>query len=319
MRLNRLLLVVIPVLLLLTIWIYPFEQESYDVVVILKNRFLTEYWQEVKNGIEKSAENHPVNIEFLSASSESDIEGQIQLVADAIEMKPDAIMLASNDYHQLVDSAMKITSNGIKLVIIDSGINYSGFDSFVATDNYVGGYKAGEQLASLLDEGSTVVLMNYSTGSQTAIEREEGVVQALKDSGKSFMIETYYCYDQVDEASRITEYLLKDNPDIKGMISLNETSSIGVARGIDALELSDTVSLVGYDSSHEELDYLEQGVIDALIVQKPFNMGYLGMETTYQLIEGESVDKLIDTGSKLITIDNMFDKENIDLLFPFTE
>jgi len=291
---------------------------TYEVVVILKNKDLTEYWHEVKHGIEKSSLNHNVKISYLAANSESDIEGQKVLIKDAIEMSPDAIMLASNDYTELVESAYLIKEKGIHLVIIDSGIDYDGYDSFVATDNYIGGYKAGKRLAEQLSGGS-VVIMNYSVGSQTALERENGARDALTDSKKEFVVSTYFCYDQVDEATRITDQIIENDSTIAGIISLNETSSIGVARSIDAFNMADHIEMVGYDSSLEEIKYLEKGVIDALIVQKPFYMGYIGFETTIELIKGNAVDKIIDTGSKLILRENMYEKENVDLLFPFVE
>lgn len=321
---NKRLLRMITIIFILIISVmmvvqYSNSQESHEVIVILKNRFLTEYWHEVKYGIEKSSENHDVTVSFLAANSESDIEGQIDLIHDAIEMNPDAIMIASNDYTELVDAAKDITSNNIKLVIIDSGIAYDGYDSFVATDNYVGGYKAGEMMASKLNSGDHVSIMNYSVGSQTALERENGAKDALIESNKNIVVTTYFCYDDVDAAERITTQFIENNKEIKGIISLNETSSIGVARAIDELNLYLEVDVVAYDSSKEEIEYLEKGIIDALVVQKPFNMGYIGMETTIKILNNKPVEKMIDTGSKLIVKETMYDKENVDLLFPFVE
>lgn len=307
------------ILLLITGYMLSLKQESYDVIVILKNRFLTEYWREVKFGIETAKENHDIKVSYLAAESESDVEGQKLLILDAIESKPDAILLAANDFSELADHGKMITDAGIKLIMIDSGIDYEGVDCFVATDNYLGGYQAGEKMASLVEENAKVMIMNYSRGSQTAIDRQNGAVKALEDSNKNIEYTTYYCYDDIDEASRITSYVIEDSGNISGVISLNETSSNGVARSIDELGLLDDVHVVAYDSSKEEIQFLEKGVIDALVVQKPFNMGYVGLEVAVKVLNGENVEPFIDTGSKLILRENMFDKENVDLLFPFEE
>ena len=76
---------------------------------------------------------------------------------------------------------------------------------------------------------------------------------------------------------------------------------------------------MGIDSSLESIQFLEAGVMQGLVVQKPFNMGYLSVEKAVQLLEGVQVERNIDSGSKLITRENMYTDENQKLLFPFKD
>ena len=64
---------------------------------------------------------------------------------------------------------------------------------------------------------------------------------------------------------------------------------------------------------------MEAGVYEALAIQKPFNMGYLGVETAVRAARGERVEENIDSGSELITKENMYTEENQKLLFPVAE
>jgi len=74
--------------------------------------------------------------------------------------------------------------------------------------------------------------------------------------------------------------------------------------------------LIGFDNSPPIIQFLENGVIQAIIVQKPFNMGYLGIKSAVDTINGTAVDAVIDTGSVCITRDTMYTSENQKLLFP---
>ena len=67
----------------------------------------------------------------------------------------------------------------------------------------------------------------------------------------------------------------------------------------------------------EEIQLLEEGIFDAIVIQKPFNMGYLGIETAVRAARGRDVETYVDSGSELITKENMYSEENQKLLFPF--
>ncbi|MGA2380308.1 MAG: substrate-binding domain-containing protein, partial [Spirochaetia bacterium] len=82
---------------------------------------------------------------------------------------------------------------------------------------------------------------------------------------------------------------------------------------------SGTIALVGFDNSFGVLKYLERGIIRNTVVQKPFNMGYLGIQAVADLVSGKKPPRFINTGSVDITVKNMFLPENQKLLFPVTE
>ena len=76
--------------------------------------------------------------------------------------------------------------------------------------------------------------------------------------------------------------------------------------------------MVGFDNSVEEIQLMEEGVFQGIIIQKPFNMGYLGIEQAVNLMNGKSIEKNLDSGCKLINRNNMYEEENQRLLYPFT-
>ena len=76
--------------------------------------------------------------------------------------------------------------------------------------------------------------------------------------------------------------------------------------------------MVAFDCNVVSVGMLETGEVDALIVQNPYAMGYLGVENAYNLINGQSIEKKeVDTSLMIVTKENMYDDESQRLLFSF--
>ena len=238
-----------------------------------------EFWQIVIAGTESACSEEGAILNVYGPQLENDVDSQIEIINNIIPLKPSALILAACDYNRLVPVVNKIDENQIPLIVIDSGINSDIPLSLIATDNIAAGEKAGLKMLELLSAGDHVIIMSYVKGTATA-------------------------------------KVLKENPGIKGIIALNDPTTIGVARILKQYNFEDKIQLVGFDNSLEEIDYLEEGIIKALIVQKPFNMGYLSAKAAINSIRGKKVQKRIDTSAGLITSENMYSEENQKLLFP---
>ena len=113
--------------------------------------------------------------------------------------------------------------------------------------------------------------------------------------------------------------MIQAHPDMNFIFGLNEYSAVGAARAVKAMGLEHQITMVGFDSSLEEVEMLEAGVFDAIVVQRPMNMGYLGVSMAYQISLSTEMPQDIDSGSVLITSDTIYTEENQKLLFPFRE
>lgn len=107
-----------------------------------------------------------------------------------------------------------------------------------------------------------------------------------------------------------------DETGIRLIYATNTNTTLGACQAIDKLNLADTVSVVGFNSSEEELAYLKTGVLDATIVQNPYTMGYLGVTYAKKLVDGDKITKNINTGVTLLTAENINDDYIQILLYP---
>jgi ribose transport system substrate-binding protein len=139
----------------------------------------------------------------------------------------------------------------------------------------------------------------------------------MKKHPKIKLLTTKYSDGDKLKALSITQDIVTANPEIKGVYGTNEGSAVGVGRAISEMGKSDSIAVVGVDSSAEEVELLKEGAIDAMVVQDPFNMGYTAVKTAIAAAHGETVEKRIDTGSTVVTLDNLETEEVQKILYPF--
>ncbi len=291
-----------------------------EVVVVLKTTGPhMEFWQIVRAGIQAAAAELNVEPQIVGPRFERDIDRQIEILAAVVEQEPDAILLAASDYNRLVPYAEAAARKGITVVTLDSALNSELPVSFVATDNVAAGAEAGREINRLVPEGRLIAIISHVRGVATAIDREAGVLQELTNRPAEHILGPYYSQNDLELSYNTTVNLVQRYPDIGGIVALNENSTVGAGRAIRDLGLQEQISLVGFDNSKEEIEFLEDGVVKALVVQRPFNMGYVGIDTLVRAVRGQSVEPVIFTDAVLVRKEEMFTEENQKLLFPIVE
>ncbi len=330
MRINRRrlmwLAVVVVVAVALVLLVPPLVRSFTEppggerVIVVLKTIGPhMEFWQIVRAGIQEAATEFNLDPAIVGPRWEREVDRQIEILQNVIAQSPDAILLAASDYNRLVPLAELAAEKGITIVTLDSALNSDVPVSFVATDNVAAGTKAGAEIDRLVAEDLPIAVVSHLPETATAIDREAGVRQALGHRDSAHILPTFFSENDTDRAYEYTRRLVQEYPNLGGIVALNENSTVGVARALRDLDAHDRVGLVGFDNSQEEIRFLEQGVIRALVVQRPFNMGYLGIRTVAEALRGRRVDPVIHTGSVLVRQDEIFTEENQKLLFPLIE
>ncbi|MEF9840097.1 MAG: substrate-binding domain-containing protein [Lachnospiraceae bacterium] len=288
-----------------------------EVIFISKNVDDSDFWSSLIAGAHMAAEEYNIDLTVTAPEQEENYTEQNELIRKAIKQKPDAIALAPSDYAKSAEAAQEITDHGIKLVLIDSIVKGEPADAIVATDNYKAGMTMGKWITRECKEVCQIGIISHVKGSSTAIEREKGLRDGLGSLEKD-IAQVVYSNSNYSQAYDVTKTLLLEHPEINVLAGLNEYSTVGAARAIKDMGLSHKVKIIGFDNSIEEIELLESDIVDGLVIQKSFDMGYLGIQTVAKLVNGEQVNSIdIDSGSKLILKENIYTDENQKLLFPF--
>lgn len=275
-----------------------------------------DFWMDTIHGAQSAAKEFQAELTIFAPEVESDSIAQIGYIRKAIEQKPDVIAISPILYSDMTEEIEKITEAGIGLVLIDSRIDKSLEACYVGTDNIHAGIALGRKMAQFVEEDTKIAVVAHVKGASTAMEREQGMREGLGDA-EGRIEEMMYCNSDYDKAYALTKEMLGRRDDINMVAGLNLYSIIGAARAVDELGQGGKVRVIGFDNDKKGIEYMEGGVIDALVVQKPFNMGYLGIEAAVRVAQGEEVEKVIDSGMEVITPENIYTEENEKLLFSF--
>lgn len=290
--------------------------ESKINIAIVSKGYQHEFWKTVEAGTKKAAEEFNVNTYFVGPERESEVAKQVEMVENAINKESDVIAIAATDANGMKAVADKVVKAGIPMVTFDSDIAGNVANSFIATDNVAAAYKAGEEMARRLNGKGKVAIVAHVAGTSSTIQREKGFRDALAKYPGITILNTQYSDGDRAKALAITQDFLTANPDLAGIFGSNEGSAVGMARGVEESGRTGELVAIGFDASLDMITFLDKGILSAMVVQDPFNMGYLTVKIAVQLLNKEPTEKVYDTGSKLITKDNMATPEMEAILYP---
>ncbi|SDS08556.1 monosaccharide ABC transporter substrate-binding protein, CUT2 family [Paenibacillaceae bacterium GAS479] len=299
------------------LWKEPPASSAEKIVLIMKtNDINNSYWQTVHSGALAAAKELKVPLELFGPIGAENPEDQRLLLKKAIASKPAAIVLAPIREDLMVKEIEASRQAGIKLIILDTPLLELDYDSYVSSDHIEEGRQAANRLGPGQVRKPVFALITSDESSTVSSQRTEGVQEVLSP-GKAFNLGTYRIGMSEEQAYWTVKSLTIAYPDITGVIALTDVGVTGAARALADVGLTHSVKLIGFDSSIPEIQLLERGQMHALIVQNPFNMGFLGVQTADSLIRERNVSKMVDIPSTTITTANMYEPENQKLLFPF--
>src|ERR1044072_5426907 len=323
MRKFIFLLVVLSLLAACTNGPAPNTKKKLTIAVIPKGT-THEFWKSIHAGSikaanELTAQGTEVEVIWKGPLREDDREQQIQVVEGFAAQGVSGIVLAPLDNRALVRPVADAKSAGVPTVIIDSGLESDEFVSFVATGNRKGGTLAADRMGQLLNGKGKVLVLRYAEGSASTTEREEGFISEIKQKfpGIELVSTNQYAGATRDTAKRASENLLNTYGDqVQGIFTPNESSTAGMLLALQDIGKAGKISFVGFDSSQTFIDALNANQLHGIVVQNPFNMGYLGVKTMVDSLQGKQVEKKIDTGVMLVTKENLETPEVKTLLHP---
>lgn len=298
--------------------------QTLNIAVVPKGT-THEFWKAIHAGAikaerELTAAGTPVRVIWKGPLKEDDREQQVQVVENFVGQRVNGIVLAPLDSRSLVAPVETAVRGKIPVVIIDSGLQSKAYSSFVSTDNREGGRIAARELGKLVGGKGNVILLRYAVGSASTEEREEGFLEVMKrDFPEIRLVSTdQHAGATRDTARRAAENLLnRHGRTLNGVFTPNESSAAGMLLALrDAGLAGGKVKFVGFDSGETLNAGLQAGDIQGLVVQNPFNMGYLGVKTMVAIIKGESAPAMIDTGVGFLTRENFNDPKLAEIVNP---
>lgn len=294
-------------------------QQPYIAVICKGSQH--EFWKTVEQGAMDAGEELNLKISFDAPEDESQIDVQIDMVEQAIKDNASAILLAPLDTDKLNTVIEKAAKQGIAVLTLDSDVTTNARVATIGTNNQNAGAIAARNAATLMNGKGQIAIIGHVEGAQTAVERTEGFINEIKQnySDSISIVGLDYCNGDREKAKEIALAFITRYPDLTCLYGTNEGAADGIADAVSQMHLEGRITVVGFDSSDDEIAYLEDGAIDGMIVQNPYNMGYLGIRYLYKALNGVDIEQQIETGATFVNRENLSDEDTQWLLYPLND
>lgn len=301
------------------------EAEPIDVAVLVKS-FDSESWQYMLTGARNAADDSEgkIVIKEYGASSEADIEGQVSVLEDIIVSMPDAIVITPSDSDAVVAALEEAHAAGIKIIVVDTAVNTTAYDVFMANDNYAGGVLMAEKLVEYITAAGkelkgTVGIVS-AVPVQTVYDRDDGFIDKLNELAPEIkVISEQYVDNDMQKSMDLTNDFISTYPDLIGVYGDNNVTGSGIALALAEAGMQGEVFGVAYDGNPEEIAGIKDGSLSAILVQDLYNWGYKAVNFAADLVMGNDLgleNNYYNTGVTLVTLDNIDAEEIQDVLDP---
>ena len=268
----------------------------------------SDFWENMKKGAADGGEEMLCNITFAVPDDPSP-EAQAALIQEAVDKKTGAIIVAPSDRDQLTDQLRAANDAGIPVVAVGSEVSYSGErTAVVGPQNGSAGAIAGRRAEEIVPEGGRFAVIGSTESDTDCQERAAGFIRYLESSSKaSFTFSaSKYCDGDADKAKELALELMEQDPDLTLILGASDNAAGGICRAVKEKGLTSKISVIGFGASDEEIGFVREGLLAGIMVQNPYNIGYLGVRNCMKLLSGQTVPQFIDTGF------NFVDKSNIN-------
>ncbi|MDO5785546.1 MAG: sugar ABC transporter substrate-binding protein [Eubacteriales bacterium] len=286
--------------------------DSYNVGFIVK---LTDgHFSKVIAGAEAYAEEHPnVNVDILSPTSATAYDEQVNMIETCLSDDSKSAIVISPLQS---DSAATLVANTDKTIVAcDTDFTSEKKSTFVGTGNKDAAKEGGkaaveEAIARGAKKGEvTAVILTGVQGDETHDARMEGYTEGIEEAGGK-VLEVQYCDAVADKAANAMEAIvLKYADGVDVVCCTNDDMVMAASKAMkDAgnAAYDDTV-LCGFDGNQAALQAVKDGEIAMDVAQEGYQMGYKAVEAAINIIEGNSVESFIDSGSTIVSADNVDD------------
>jgi len=261
------------------------------------------FWQTIHAGANKAGRETGMEILWNAPLTETDYNGQLEIVDSMINRHVDAIALSPIDKKAMVNAVERAVKQGIPVIIFDTGVDTDVFTARVATDNYGAGEMAAVRMSQILGGKGKVIMVACQPGATSSIAREAGFEDAIRKSPGIEIVDKRFGWSDFAKSLQVAENMLTAHPEANGVFASNETGSVGASQAVKARQRK--LTLVGFDFSPTLLEDLKNGVFDSLVIQDPFRMGYETVMLAVEKLQGKTPKKMNALPPRLITKDNL--------------
>ncbi|MCD8138490.1 MAG: sugar ABC transporter substrate-binding protein [Planctomycetaceae bacterium] len=249
-----------------------------------------------------AAEAAGFEMRINAPDAETEVDKQISILETFIEQGVGVIITGPCSATAIVDTIKMADAKGIPVFLIDSGADESPYVSFVGTNNYEGG-KIGARWIGENVKGEVAILDGFS-GNDATTQRYKGFMEEIANYPDVKIVASEYANCELAKGMEVTKNFLTAYPNLRGIFAVNDNMAIGAGNAIAASGRRADIKICGFDGQPSAAQDIIDGNIDATIAQKPATMGRLTVEQIIKHLNGEQVQRIVDTGCDVVEVGN---------------
>lgn len=285
------------------------KQEYREISIVVRGKD-TNSFETIRQGVEQASNDLRVDASFITLSKDNDVEEQVAMVEREVNNGAQAIIISAADSNRL-RSILETVTDRVPVISIESPIHSSKVKSYITGDNYLMGKDLGGEIVRRGCSEKSVMIIDSSTNCENITKRREGVLDAMRYSGAVVSLMEVL----VDSPNTLEDlsYILSSS-DI--VIAL-EPTILEKAAVLLSNQENPTTRLFGIGSTGKITTFLEKGIIETIVAQNGFNIGYLSVQAAVDALEKKEVQNAITVEHMLITSYNMYSTKSQRMIFPF--
>lgn len=275
------------------------------------------FFMSIHAGALDAARDFSVDILWNGPREETEFSRQIEIVDSMVAQRVDALAISATDHTALVAPVKRAMDAGIPVTVFDSGLDLTGYVTFVATDNYGAGVIAARQLAGLVNGKGKVAELMHKPGGMSTGDRERAFEATMAKEFPSIqLVDRRYGMADRAKSRDAAENILTAHPDLDGLFASAEANSLGAMQAIKVRGLSGKIKLVTFDFSDEHVAALKDGTINVMLVQDPYRIGYEAVHSLVMKLNGQTPPVQMDLKARVIVKQDLEKPDVQALLFP---
>lgn len=279
-------------------------------IALVLNRQNDPFYISLVKGAQAKADELGVKL-IYQAPAEQSVENQTAVLNSVMAQRPDGLLFSAADAAAMSAPVKQIFAGGVPVIAIDTDVaDTSARHMLIGSDNKALGLAAAEAMSQLLGGQGTVGLLTYQPGVQSVDDRNAGWLEGIAKVPGFTDAGIEYAGLDVAEYERKAAGVIARTPGIGGFYTTWSNAALGASQAIATAGKRGEIMVVGTDASPDAVTSLRNEAIDAIVSQKPLEMGARAVQLMYDLIMGgPAPTENIFIDSVIVTRDNIDNSE----------
>jgi ABC-type sugar transport system substrate-binding protein len=261
----------------------------------------------IYEGVRSEASRLGAHITVRSVTSNAEFAGQAKQLRALVAERNDCYIVNPITATNLVSALRGVTQ---PIVNVDSPLDAAAVKrahvkvaTYIGTDDFESGRRAGRQMAALLPDGGDVALLGGIADNVNSGIRLSGFERGLRGSRVRVVARVNADYNRT-KAQIATARILRAHPRLSGFFAVSDSMVLGVADTLRGLGFAGKIKVIGHDGTAAALANIQNGSISADASQYPYVMGQMAVQACVAAARGARLPARVDAPIALLTKGN---------------